>query len=386
MDESLAWERVSLPDRRAALEAFDALCRHLRVRMQRFLVVKYQADAQDAEDAVQTAFIKLSKAAPTSVWPNEQAGRSWLFQTVKTCFFDVIRGRGIDPPPPSSPDDKRDFVKQLHAAILLGEIFHFADAFWLGLDPSLSPAAYKRFLLAAQMYYLEGCSNTEIPRLLGCPPADEPEVTAALVLKWVHDPGVIRLLAYHTLRLEHGPLIAALLGVAEARVSPNLLQDLWVRALALPPEEPALGELTWALVALILLRYRDNYPVSAVAAQTPCREWGYTAEQIQERIATITARLPFAGLMLDLLESLEEDTVEPRPVLVDPGLWKRLAFQYWYREQIPLHDVYERIRLASDQVDYKLNSDMLNTWLSGRQLSKRLVKYWWDRAGGGWDE
>ncbi len=393
MNEALAWKRLSLPEDHAKAEALEALCRSLRAPLERYLVAKCQAGTQDAEDAVQDAFVKLSRLSDVNVWPNEQAGRAWLYRTVKTCFVDILRRKGRFATIPLEDFDtfdvpfaERGFVEQVQTAILLGEIFHYADAFWLGLDPSFSAATYERQLLVAQMYYLEGFSSTEIPRLLGCPPAEEPEMTPDRVLAWVRDPGVVRLLAYHQLCMERQRLLACLFGIDVDQISPDILNGLWSRALVLPPEESALGELSWGLVALILLRYRDNAPASAVLTQSPCREWGYTEAQIQERIAAIKAALPFTSVMTDLLERLEDERVDAESILGDSGLWKRMAFQYWYCEELPLFDVYERIQPASDQVAYKLNTNMLNTWLSGGQLRKRLVKCWWDQSGGGYDE
>ncbi len=393
MEEALAWKRFVLPDACAAEEAFAALCRHLRAPLQRYLQSHYSASGEDAEDAVQAAFLKLSRAGKDHAWPNEYAGRAWLYQTAKTCFLDIQRGYGRLQPLSLEdydqykvPSAEHDFVEKLQAAIQLGELWHCADTFWLGLDTALSPATCERLLLVAQMYYQEGFSSTEIPALLGDPPGDEPEMTRERVLKWVRDPGVIRLLVYRTLCMERQRLIASLLGVEEAEVSLERLNSLWSVALVQAPEEPALGNLSCALVALILLRYRHNYPASAVLAQLPCRDWGYSTAQIQEGIAAITAWLPFAPVMAELLERLEDDHVETAKVLGEAGLWKRMAFQYWYREEIPLLDVYERIQPAAVQIDYKLNTDMLNTWLSGGQLRKMLVKYWRHRYGGACNE
>jgi hypothetical protein len=393
LNETLAWKNLSVSDAQTQSEALDALCHHLRAPLERFLIARCQASNPDAEDAVQMALVKLCKHCGAHVWPNEQAGRAWLYRTVRTCYVDVLRSKGALTTIPLEDYEKlevpfaeRGFAEQVQAAILLGEIFHYADSFWLGLDPSLSPATCERLLLVAQMYYLEGFSSALIPRLLGCAPAEEPEMTSERVLAWVREPGVIRLLAYRTLCMERRRLLAYLLGLEETEVSPGMLSALWQRALVVSPEEPALGELSWAMVALILLRYRDNAPASAVPAQSPCRTWGYTAEQIEERIAAIRACLPFDSVMTDLLECMENDRIDTGKVLGDPGLWKRLAFQYWYCEEIPLGDVYERIHPASDQVAYKLNTNMLNTWLSGGQLRKMLVKRWWDHCGGDCDE
>lgn len=211
-------------------------------------------------------------------------------------------------------------------------------------------------------------------------------MTPDRVLEWVRNPGIVRMLAYRTLYMERRRLIACLLEVEETDVSPEMLSALRHRALVAPPEEAALGGHSWAVVAVILLRYWDNVPALAVPTQPPCPTWGYTVEQIQDRVGTIRACLPFTSVMTDLLGRLEDERIDTAKVLGDPGLWKRMAFQYWYCEEIPLCDVYERMHPASDQVAYKLNTNMLNTWLSGGQLRKRLVKTWWDRCGGDCDE
>jgi hypothetical protein len=246
-----------------------------------------------------------------------------------------------------------------------------ADTLWLGLDPALSRAVHRRQVLAAQLCYLHQTPRSEILELLPSSPGEAPLTRAALDA-WLSDEGVIRALAYHELFYSNDRLAWHLLGHTDP-VQPHALDVL--SALAGGRECDG-GEGVTPEISIILWRYRYGLKPEEILRRKDCP---CDSQELDTLLASLGRRLPFTNRMVDLLTRLTPTlgTERTLTLLGTPGLWQRLAFQYYYGEDLTLHEVCERLVGPAQQVGYGIHSANLNVWLSGKQarLISRLVKY-----------
>jgi hypothetical protein len=293
----------------------------------------------------------------------------------RNVFLDSWRAAKRDQPE-WEPDPWPDLDADLAAHLGAQSAYQAANVLWLGLDATLPAATHDRQLLAAQLYYEEGVPFDTLPTLLGCAPPGEAPLSRATLNLGLQHPGVLRFLGFHTLFYANDRLAGHLLGLGD-RIAAETL-NLWMRkAVAEEPDGLSPCGFTWMEVILVLQRFRNAVPFDRILEH---HANAVTAEQLAELLDRLEPRQPFIHQMRRLLIALERlPRTRAREQLAHAGLWKRLAFQYCYDQDLPHRDILERTQRSATLVNYNLTAGMLNVWLSGGRLLHQLARF----LGGG---
>ncbi|HZT41687.1 MAG TPA: sigma factor [Chthonomonadaceae bacterium] len=392
MDEAKALEAFPGPDEDLARKAYGSLCESGRRFLRAYLrdKLRHRCDHDDLiEDAVQDAFIKIWRLRESFTNQGVAAWYAYLKRVADTCCTDILRGKRPDIPLPTYRDEEAPrhelvvvdkIMEQILAAIQAGRLTHLADTLWLELDPALSEDTHVRQLLAAQLTYLDGAPWQEVLDMLGASLPGEDPLTRETLDAWLAHPGVLRYVAYNELYYANDRLAGALLGLGNG-VASEALDALMRQALDSTPADEAPGGWNWPEVAVILWRYRNALLLEQIVQRSDCP---LTRPQIKALLVRTGAHLPFNKKMADLLAGLgRAPGIPARAVLGTPGLWKRLAFQYCYTDDLPHRDIQERTQPAAERVGYTITLAALNGWLSQGRLIRQLAHYGAEILGGG---
>ena len=116
----------------------------------------YLKNGADAEDAVQTAFLRLFSTNP--VFREEEHRKAWLLKTAANCCRDMLRARKVSPEPP-------EFMAQRLAEEERKDPAAAAPGENTVLEALLAlPEEYKAPLY---LHYYEGFPCKEIAQMLG---------------------------------------------------------------------------------------------------------------------------------------------------------------------------------------------------------------------------
>lgn len=338
-------EFASQDDRRAT-RAFDRLSSLARERLAGF-VRKRGLSPADVEDVLQEVFRRVWAGRLRYRNCGVPAWHGYLFKVARSVLIDLVAGQpSTDPLPVTLPDDDSsidDLVHNAWKAETFGRIVAEADSLWLGFSPALSEDARALRLLAARFFYLDRLEPASILTLLR--PA-APELTRSMVDDWLTDPPTIRLLAFETLHL----------------TGESLIQEL----------RDGVGPHEWSSEVEILARWRCVLDLTAARISElddlPC-----PPEEALELLDRLRRLLPFESRMRGLLVSVGRwDEKSARDALKADGLWRRLAFEYWYVDELSQKSIHERSAPPARLVDFVLTPGMLNVWLSNRRLLKAL--------------
>jgi DNA-directed RNA polymerase specialized sigma24 family protein len=341
-------------------------------------------NANDLEDIISETFTRIWIARDRYRYEGVPAWHKYLTTTAKYIFIDKVRARksnislDMNHIPPKDLDILIAFLealfhKDMDDWVGQGEgkwMYHQANLLWLGLDAALPPHTHTRQLVAAQLYYLEGVPEAELAEFLPPSQPDEPPLTKQTLAKWLRDPGVLRYLTYNALYYSNDRLAGHLLGLPEpVCVAALNAQEQAARAVKGETIDRANGE-----TAVILWRYRHGESAEDILARAECP---LDRKELSALLAGLEGRLPFNKQMADVLAGIGRvrGRMEAEEILRKPGLWQRLALQYRYAEDLSLRDVHARIQSAAQQVGYKITENMLEAWLSGRRLVKRLAHF-----------
>jgi DNA-directed RNA polymerase specialized sigma24 family protein len=370
-------ERFAGVDEAAAREAFARLCVDGRRILEAFLKRRVEND-QDREDAIQDALANVWKARARF---RNQGGAAWrglLRLTAMRCWLDRV---GRTAGRPSEPEDALeqlpdedlptadDVISQVSLAIDAGRLYDQANVLWLALDPAVSPTVHTRQLLAAQLFYLDREPWDQVLRLLPPEAPGEPPLTREVLDCWLSHAGVLRLLAYQTLYFSNHRLAACILGLPES-TEPRALDEMMRLAVREDPGPAAPGGWKWPVVVVLLWRYRSALTAREILSRSDCP---YDPDALEGVLVRSAALLPFSTEMAKLLSALAR-APRAREALGAPGLWQRLAFQYRYQDDLPQRDIQERTAPAAEQVGYSITPGVLNVWLSGGRLLRRLAQ------------
>jgi len=335
----------ALGDESEARRAFDRLTPAAR-RYLRGCLRGHAGDVDECEDLVQETLTAVWRYRARFECLGPAAWLGLLRRTARQRLIDRRRGRS-EPTLAENweelPDALSPGTDALAAVLLQAEaerLERAADVLWLGLDPTQPRREHRRRLLAAQSFYLDGARWDQIARVLGLAP---PEAARRALDGWLADPGVLRHLAHSQLYVP-GPELAR-----------RLLEG------SCCPEAEA---------RVIRWRYEHGLLVEGILARRDCP---LDREALEALVVRTRARLPFMQIMTELLATLDGAGPAGRGALAEPGLWRRLAFDYAYREGLPHRDILERLEPAAEQVGFRLTPAALNGWLSGGRLLRQLA-------------
>ncbi|HLK60233.1 MAG TPA: sigma-70 family RNA polymerase sigma factor [Chthonomonadaceae bacterium] len=379
-----ALEQFAGEDTSAAAAAFDWLF----PRIERFLYHVYKTTSLPSEeiaDLIQEVRIRAWERRRTFRNLGFAAWLGWLRRVAHNLMVDRFRKRGPEVTiertieDENGDEDPEDLpILDLMIRAIGAELYHLADVIWLELDETLSQEEHHRRLLAAQLYYQDQWSAEEILAHFSHAHPILPPLPRAALNAWLSHGGTLRHLAFHELYYAPEHLAAHLLGLPE-ETDASALNALLAAAQSPPDTQCPCPDWTWEETRMILWRY---------FREVTLEEWKqYFAvspdDEVYSAFFTRCAEyFPFLQKAIALqawLEGLPALGEDREKILGKPKLWQRLAFEYRYRRALPLRDIHERTAPPAQQVGYQITSDMLNTWLSGKQLLNKLVQRFAER-------
>jgi DNA-directed RNA polymerase specialized sigma24 family protein len=362
-------------DEQAAADAFNHLHKSYRSFAQSALRRQFsECNAQDVENATQQAFLNLWQNRRRITVSGLPDWRGLLRKTVQNCYLDIMRARKppLEPEAPLvEPGPGPDIIDAVERAARIRLLDHAANACWLGLDLHTPAEEHNRRLLAAQLFYQEGASVAEILDILNTSRPGARPLSHAAVTDWLEEAPVLRHLAYTSLYYSPLALTLHLLdlpgdtqaGILDAMIADDSLDcSVW-------PQQP---KWTAHEIHAILWRYYRN---ASLHREPGIPQSDLSPAEIENLFVNCTSFFPFYTIMKSAI-LIYGDQVEELCGPAHPGLWRRLAFQYCYRDELAHRDIEERIAPASQQAAVPVSQTVLQGWLSAGRLLKALAKTW----------
>lgn len=355
-----------------AQEAFSALAMRVRPFLHAYLRPRLAREA-DREDVVQEALVRLWKHRERYRFEGVAAWYALARRIAESCRIDLLRSQARAPTTELPPDDIADpeyraldeLLAALEHSLVTGRIRLEADRVFLDLADSATEEECRRQLLAMKLFYVDRVPWEDVLALLNLSRPAEAIVTREELDGWLADPALVRLLASRELYCTSEELAAWLLGVD----APGALSDWMCGGSGSSGTGMREGNDPDTFVTLCRIRHRMS--VDQILSRSDCPVNGEALSGICDRLE---ARFPFVQWMLDLLHKLQPHPVEASAVLSGPGLWQRLAFEYWYFDQLSQKDLLAQVRPPAEEVGYAINAGVLNVWLSGGRLLRRVAK------------
>lgn len=380
MTDEEAFRQLVDSDEPAAHRAFDHLYKSYHSFAQSALRGQFSAcNANDLEDVTQRAFFNLWQNRRQITVVSLPDWRGLLRTTLRNCYIDMVRARRSPPPeilPPVPPPGPGPIVQEEDLR-LLGRA---ANACWLGLPLSTPEREHNRRLLAAQLFYQEEASVEEILDILNRRRFGAHPLSHTTVADWLDDPAVLRHLAYTSLYYSPLALTLHLLDLPDETQAGVL--DAMIAGATPEAALPLRPDWTPQEVHAILWRYYRN----AFAQREPGIPQSELSVAEQEQFFVIcNTFFPFYGIMKEVINFVN-GRIEEICGTAHPGLWRRLAFQYRYLDDLAHRDIEERIEPASQQVGVRVSQIVLQGWLSSGRLLKALEKTMAGRFEENYDE
>lgn len=358
-------EQFTSRDEKSAQAAFNRLAEGSRGFLRSCLRKFGLRDEEAIADIAQNSLLRVWDYRARYQVRDVSAWYGWLKRIARNCYVDWMRRLPCEPRVEDT--DAGAIFLATSDWVEPGLLYDQANVEFLGLNETLSPETHERQLLAAQFYYVEGLSVERARRLLGPGPPDEPPLTAERLEEWLTDPGVLRLLAYQTFYYSNDRLAGFLLNLPEP-MEPEALDTLRDRAAAAASEPPPEIGWTWEEVKVLLWRYRHGLSVEKILNR---EDWGpHNREGLEALLLESTRRFPFEKERERLLDCLGARGCE---ALRTAQLWQRLAFQYYFYDDLSFADVRERLEPAARGL-HEFQKNSLHSWLYNGLLLKRLAK------------
>lgn len=322
------------------VEVAEAAFLRLKGRMEDFLrryLRHWLSAAEDREDIVAVALMKIWEHRLRFELRTEGAWMGYMATIARRCALDFLRR-------PSTVSLEQDMatLDPLPIDTMLikraerDRVYEAADELWLGRERGLDDRSLNRRVLAAQLFYLERQPWREVAELVGLGPEDRPTLDG-----WLSDVGVAMVMAYRELYWTDEQLGA-------------FLNAGWT------DEERR----------VIHLKHNLGYREDRIYRECS----SLTKEEIDAILQAYVARYPFAKIARVLQEAFRHSEAFQEAVC-NPGLWKRLTFQYHAKGNLPQKQIVARIRPASDVIGYRFNDGIVNVWISSGRLVEQLQRY-----------
>lgn len=407
MDEAAALQYISSKDELLARRSFDSLHPKGLRFISNYLRQRFDADSDIIADIGQHVFVGLWSRRHLFQNRGVAAWYSLLGRSAHNRYIDFIRENNTSKIDDGVEVDSdrlftlshneetlfADLVSDQSREEQIRRLYYYADIVFLKLDATISQNLLATQLLAAKLFFLDGYTWKQVLALL---PVDAE--TGALYGQqtldiWFAQPGLIRNLIFDSIYFTNERLAAHLLGVLGDQTSSKhetrgKLDELMNAAQSnlLSKDSDALilhksagcGEIeppggwTWEEVLLILRRYR--YGLKEAKVFDNASEFS-GRENLLELNVKCRSLYPFNMQMMALHTRLELFP-EPERVFKHNGLWQRIAFQYYYHDQLRTDDILERTVPAAQHVEYDITKSMLHGWLSNGRLLDRLLTFY----------
>jgi DNA-directed RNA polymerase specialized sigma24 family protein len=323
------------PDVALAQAAFDRLAQDIRPSLLRYFRRRLHS-SEAREDAVGEVIQKLWQSRRAFKPGSELGWRRYIMTIASRGQIDAARRSGSRPTEMlldsiDSFAEEDNFAAQFLDAALRGELYDVADRHWLGWKEALPRSERDRRVLAAKLLIIDKMPWRSVCRL---------------VHLW-NDMGEPDRLTLESWLAEEGPYLT--MAFDELYIPSSKLADLVVETLGIDPE---CEQADW-------IRKR--------AAAAPIQERN---DELNDRWLVT---LPFNSVVKALQLTLASPPSKQN-LLAQPGLWKRLVFQYYAVDELPHKDIAERTASAAREAGFELNATTLNNWLSMGRLAGELAK------------
>jgi DNA-directed RNA polymerase specialized sigma24 family protein len=381
-------------DAKSAFCELDNSCRPILIRR----LLRTGTPLADAKDAAQHSFYGFWLSRPTFRNDGAVKWRRFIYLAASRYVIDRRRSEANHPSEPFTdfvvPPDEKTLVDLLQAAALSRRLSSCANQLFLGLDPNLPHDEHDRQLISAQLYYEDGESLQNILDVLQCSPTSGEPIGMHTLRTWLRDEGVLQYLAFQSLYYENGLLAAAML-CTDREIEQDRLDALTRDILARRPHELAVCDITWMQAGIAIWHYRHEKSAvqivrlieDAVSCGDAIDEWKVDICEVEVILQRVADRLPFRKRILRLLNQIRlRSNVDMRVPLKRNKVWQRLAFQYYYHDDIGPTAILERIDPAAREVPVSISADKVSIWTSGRQLQSSVLKYWRKLYEGDFDD
>ncbi len=380
MDDLRNLEIYLSDDERAAQQAFDRLMRVGNCVIRAYLNRQVsRLNFDDIEDIVLQVKLNIWRARGHIKNNGVAAFMQLLRKTSRNCALDVILNRRntieIDDVDDLSETDQpftEDFIHTILDSKEPNIVHHLADSCFLGLNPDFSSGMHRRQLLAAQYYYQDGLSWSQIVQILGAEELGKAQITREKLDSWLLDPAVIRYMCFTELYKLTVEITALILGLPESTSHQDLSKLLQTAIHPNGAELPPSGW-TWRETAVIIFKYLYALLDKTILSNTKIE---ITEEELLELTVRCDALLPFSKCMSVLMNDLSRNSgLNHSDTVLHSGLWKRLVFEYRYIEELPHRDIHNYLNPAAEQVGYKLTLAMLNAWISSDRMLQQVRNF-----------
>lgn len=320
----------------------------------------YVRDDSDREDVIAEVVARLWRRQGNLHFPT--LGTFWAYTAKAARSVAMNRTRSTVQVEPFDEELAADDVAFVDTVADLSHerelLYVLADALWLG--STLDQTEARTRLLAAQFYYLHDRPVAEIANLLvGPDPA-----AGRRVSNWLTEDGVLLSLCFDRLYYGNDRLTAVLLD-PDAQLDERQLDDI-----ARANGARSCGQWTGLEVKLLLLRYRNGLLKEKILQLEP----DLNPEQLLTLFDRFAKLLPFSSTAEQLKDLLLKHGVSSN-LLTNPGLFKRLVFQYHASDELPQRQILERAGPVAQAAGYSLTEAMLNVWLSNGRLFTQLAAF-----------
>lgn len=338
--------------------AADVLGRLLPIvlpKARRELSQRFACSAEHREDALTIAVTRLWVVRRQIEWQGANAFGNLLRKIATNALLSILRKEkdkdasepeiAVSPPTPPWLDVDK----------LAGEVM-------LGWPEDVSMAERDLRVFAAQLYWLDRLPWAEIQPLVSGPrrPVSREEFD-----RWVMDPATLKDLAFRELMVKPEEVVRSILNLDVAPELGPLVAHHTGNAAA----GPGIGEWTAREVVMIVLRLGYGSLAESIVAR---EDLNCSKDELDALVDRCRNRLPFLRITQDLIEALKP---HPDKILADGWLWRRLAFEYWYRHEIPQKDILLRLAESATCAGYpSFNQGNLTVWLSNNRLLEALRK------------
>jgi len=325
----------------------------------------YLPRREDREDAISEVRYRLLRRPGELDLPNRAAWLALVATVGSRIAIDMLRSKHGDLDleyPEDVPEKDYPFIEVIALLMEDAEAAGVLDELWLGVAPKLSAAERKRRLLAAQLFYLNNLHWDQICQILSA----NGTVTREMLDEWLGERSVLLCLAYAKLHRGNERLSGTI--IAPENPLPSCELDKLSRlALLDSPAKPPAGW-TWSDLRIVFWRYRNGLPDRKILQMCSSVD----QQAIDGVVQICEPRMPFAQNAKRLVAGAQARRVQGEPFKAQ-GLWRRLAFQYGFIEDLPQKHILERIDPATKVIGARFTAGMLAVGLAGRYLSEIIA-------------
>lgn len=331
--------RIYLGSDDSAREALDAL----KPIIDRFILARTR-DQELADSIYSCIYSKIWNGRRSFKFSGLGGWWFYLQRIVDSCLIDLNDRNNKQPETVELTDQDVAVGDELDGAWeTLLSMRKLADRRWIGVPAKWSEKQRYRALLAAQLHYLEHLPYQEILDAVGTNSSiDRKKLDALLVM-----PHVLRDLAFHEIYISCQDLEPLVRASASKRIELNESHEY-------------------------VLKYWIKFGMSKrMISERLGRSFDFSA--FQDAVVELGPFFPFADITRSLMACLGSSSASRQEVL--RPVWKRLAFEYKYFDDLSTAHLLERIGSAAEVLGERITLGVLNGWIDNKRLLTELIQF-----------